>query len=105
MKKRQKSNPQFYHPPPSSPDAQNQCAKINLKAPDLPKPRHPGKMRPFCRRAAPRQKAPPRGAASRRRGVGVPLREPQAHVTGWRHSSVAATFAANPPRLAPAAAS
>ncbi|VFR88679.1 hypothetical protein ISE1_1511 [plant metagenome] len=31
MKKRQKSNPQFYHPPPSSPDAQNQCAKINLK--------------------------------------------------------------------------
>ncbi|VFR21734.1 hypothetical protein ANDA3_1774 [plant metagenome] len=79
MKKRQKSNPQFYHPPLSSPDAQNQCAKINLK-------------RLICRSLVTQAKC-------------VPLREPQAHVTGWRHSSVAATFAANPPRLAPAAAS
>lgn len=33
------------------------------------------KLRFFCRRAAPRQKAPPRGAASQRRSVGFFVRD------------------------------
>src|SRR3546814_9971363 len=37
----------------------------------------------FCRRAAPRQKAPPSGAASRRRSVGAFFWRGYKHSLGW----------------------